>query len=182
VSKEGCICGILALALVSLVVGVFLWRMVAEPPAKEEHPAVLQGPEQLNDSAWRVVRERRANPDAYARAFQQAEAAVRAAPENGYILNTLGVAQYRMGRYAEALATLTKSEKMNATKEGSHPADLAFLAMSRQHLGQEEEAQKTLARLREVVQHPRWFRDAEARAFMREAEEIVKEKPADEKE
>jgi hypothetical protein len=43
----------------------------------------------------------------------------------------LGVAQYRMGRYREAVATLVESEKLNAVAfQGSHPEDLAFLAMA----------------------------------------------------
>jgi tetratricopeptide (TPR) repeat protein len=135
----------------------------------------------LNNAAWRVVRERRENPEAYTRAFQQAEAAVQAAPENGYYLNTLGVAQYRMGLYADALATLTKSEKLNATQDGSHPADLAFLAMAQHQLGQNDEAQATLVRLREVMKNLRWFRDPEARRFLGETEDTLKEKPASEK-
>src|SRR5262249_58295321 len=120
VSKEGCICGIMALVLVITCVGLFLWRMTANPKANPDRAVGPEGPEQLNEAAWRVVRDRRASPDEYARALEQAEEAVRGAPENGYILNTLGVAQYRAGRYADALATLTKSEKMNATKDGSH--------------------------------------------------------------
>jgi len=176
VNKEGCICGIVALALVISSVGLLLWRMNENPQANEDRPAVPEGPEQWNDASWRVVRERRASPDEYARALEQAEAAVRAAPENGNILNTLGVAQYRVGRYAEAVATLTKSEKLNATKNGSHPADLAFLAMAQHQLGRKGEARATLERLHEVMMHLRWFKDAEARGFLGEAEETLKDK------
>ena len=48
------------------------------------------------------------------------------------ILNTLGVAQYRCGLVAEALATLTRSNDLNKEKE---PADLAFLALAQQPPG-----------------------------------------------
>jgi tetratricopeptide (TPR) repeat protein len=179
---EGCTFGILALVLVILVVELLLWRLRAKPAVNENRPAIaLERPEQLNEAAWLVVRSPQAAPDAYARALEQAEAAVKFAPGNGNILNTLGVAQYRMGRYADALATLTKSEKMNATKAGSHPADLAFLAMAQHHLGHENEALAMLDRLHEVMQNMRWFRDAESRAFLREAEETLNEKPANEK-
>jgi tetratricopeptide (TPR) repeat protein len=174
VSKEGWICGIVALALVISSAGLLLWRMNANPKANQERAVVPEGPEQLNEAAWRVVRDRRASPDQYARALEQAEDAVRGSPGNGYILNTLGVAHYRTGRYADALATLTKSEKMNATKEGSHPADLAFLAMAQHQLGQKAEAQGTLERLHEVMKNLRWFKDAEARGFLGEAEETLK--------
>jgi hypothetical protein len=89
------------------------------------------------------------------------------------ILNTLGVAQYRVGRYDDALATLTKSEKLNATKEGSLPADLAFLAMTQHQLGKKDEAKATLGLLREVMKQPRWTQDAESVGFLREAEELI---------
>ena len=46
-------------------------------------------------------------------ALRLAEAACRLEPKHGYYVNTLGVAQYRAGQYAEALATLTRSEPLN---------------------------------------------------------------------
>jgi Flp pilus assembly protein TadD len=129
--------------------------------------------------AWIVVREPRRNPEAYAAALKQAEAAVQAEPDNGYFINTLGVAQYRMGQYAEALATLTKSDKLNAKKSGSIPADLAFLAMVRHRLGQKEEANALLARLRAYFQDPRHIRDRESRTFLLEAEELIEGETAE---
>ncbi len=49
-------------------------------------------------------------PDAnYQRGLRLAKAACRLEPENVAFLNTLGVAQYRCGLMAEALATLTRS-------------------------------------------------------------------------
>jgi predicted NACHT family NTPase len=128
---------------------------------------------QLNEAAWKVVRTRDAGKDAYLQALSQAEAAVRLLPEVGIIVNTLGVAQYRMGRYPEAQATLTRSEKLNATKDGSHAADLAFLAMTQHQLGKKDEAKATLARLRKVMEQTRWADDPEAVSFLCEAEELI---------
>jgi serine/threonine protein kinase len=71
-------------------------------------------PRQLNEAAWKAVVAPSLAREAYALGLRQAEAAVRLAPGNGKMLNTLGVAQYRAGRYAEALATLTQSAKLNA--------------------------------------------------------------------
>jgi hypothetical protein len=68
---------------------------------------------------------------------------------------------------------LTKSEKLNATKEGAIPDDLAFLAMTRHRLGQRAEAKATLARLREVMKQPRWAKEASAVGFLREAEGLI---------
>ena len=134
----------------------------------------------MNRAAYNVVKVRDAGEDAYARALRWAESAVRLAPENGLYLNTLGVAQYRVGRYADALATLTKSEKLNATKDGSQPADLAFLAMTQHQLGKKDEAKATLGRLREVMK-TRWAKDPEAVGFLREAEELIEGGDADKK-
>jgi tRNA A-37 threonylcarbamoyl transferase component Bud32 len=135
----------------------------------------------LNVSAWKLVERRAAGTEVYSTALRRAEAAVRLAPGNGAYLNTLGVAQYRVGGYAKALETLEESEKLNATKDGSIPGDLAFLAMAHQQLGHKEQANAMLTRLREVMKQPRWVNDAEAQDLLREAEELIDGKPADKK-
>jgi hypothetical protein len=43
---------------------------------------------------------------------------------------------------------------------------------ARQRLGHKEQAQDTLAQLREIVKQPRWTRDGEALGFLREAETL----------
>jgi WD40 repeat protein len=134
----------------------------------------------LNNAAWAVVMRRDAGKDAYTAALRRSEAAVRVAPGEGYILNTLGVAQYRIGDYAKALETLEKSEKLNAPK-GPPVTDLAFLAMAHQQLGHKEHARRTLVRLREVMKQPPRVNEAEAIGFLREAEELIEGKPPDKK-
>jgi tetratricopeptide (TPR) repeat protein len=137
---------------------------------------------QLNEAAWKVVKTRDGGKDAYSRALRQAEAAVKLAPRDGNILNTLGVAQYRVGRYADSLATLTKTEKLNATKKDLLPTDLAFLAMTQHQLGKKDEAKATLGRLREIMKQSRWVaQDAEYMGFLREARELIEGKSADKK-
>jgi dipeptidyl aminopeptidase/acylaminoacyl peptidase len=136
-----------------------------------EHPG------QLNEIAWKVVKTPDRSKGAYALALRQAEAAVRLAPGDGNLLNTLGVAQYRAGMYDKAVATLTESEKLNAGEDGAHPADLAFLAMAQHQLSKKERAQATLGRLREVMKQPDWAQNAEAQGFLREAEALLQGKP-----
>jgi WD40 repeat protein/serine/threonine protein kinase/Flp pilus assembly protein TadD len=136
-----------------------------------------ENPKQLNNAAWEKVKTADLAREAYALALRQADTAVRLAPDDGFILNTLGVAQYRTDQYAEAVATLTQSDKLNAGKDGSLPADLAFLAMAQHQLGRKEQAQATLARLREAMKQPRWAQDAESQAFLREAEALLQGKP-----
>jgi tetratricopeptide (TPR) repeat protein len=131
-------------------------------------------PQALNNASWDIVRRPDANATAYQLALQQAEAACGQQPKDGNRLNTLGVAQYRLGQYAEALATLTGSVKLNADQlKGPLPADLAFLAMSHHRLGQPEQARDALTRLRDRLQEPRWANDTESQAFLREAAALL---------
>ena len=125
-----------------------------------------------NDAAWTLVREPARSAASYQRALRLAEVACRLQPGNGAFVNTLGVAQYRAGLVTEALATLTHS---NALQQGKEPADLAFLAMARQRLGQTLEARAMLDRLRELMRPGHAASDPEGqdRAFLAEAEAVV---------
>jgi WD40 repeat protein len=135
----------------------------------------------LNNAAWQGVVFGGWPKDIYARPLRWAEAAALSAPQDATILNTLGVAQYRAGKYAEALATLSRSEKLRAAKDGSLPADLAFLAMAQHRLGKKEEARATLGKLRTVMQQGRRSDMAEAQSFLHEAEELIEGKASDKK-
>jgi tetratricopeptide (TPR) repeat protein len=91
----------------------------------------------------------------YRQALRQAETATRLAPGSGPCLTALGIAQYRMGRYEEALPTLKRAEQVNVEQGGfTTPADLAFLAMSQQQLGHKDEARAGLGRLRDLLKRP----------------------------
>jgi tetratricopeptide (TPR) repeat protein len=118
--------------------------------------------------------------DVYRRALRQAEAVCRLYPQEGFFLTTLGVAQYRVGQWKEALETLTRADRINRVESrGSLPADLAFLAMAQYQLGQKEQVQATLARLREAMKTPPWANDTEPQDFLREAEALIEGKPAE---
>src|SRR5262249_14997768 len=113
-----------------------------------------------------------AEPAAYRRAQQQAEISCRLLPFEGSHQTTLGMAQYRLGQYQEALATLTHADELNQALHGrSVPADLALLAMTRYRLGENDRARETWARLREAVAK-------ETRATKEEAESLLKEAEA----
>ena len=123
----------------------------------------------LNEASWAAVRRRDATATDYRQALRQAEAACRLSPDNGTYLNTLGVAQYRAGKYADAVATLTRSDQLNSRgPDGSIPADMAFLALAQYRLGHIEKARGTLGRLHEAMKRPRWANDAESQGFRRE--------------
>jgi WD40 repeat protein len=136
-------------------------------------------PELLNSAAWNRVKTAGHRPEEFALALDAAEAAVRLGPADGMFLNTLGVAQYRTGRYAEALATLTESEKLNTPKIGSQPADLAFMAMAQHQLGQKDNAKATLSRLQGLMKEEAWAKNLEAQAFLRETESLIEGKGQD---
>jgi WD40 repeat protein/tRNA A-37 threonylcarbamoyl transferase component Bud32 len=139
-------------------------------------------PESLNYASWAVVRIGNGAAASYRLAVRQAEAACRLIPDYGKYLNTLGVAQYRVGRYREALATLQKAEPINRKQDTARlPADLAFVAMAQYQLGHKEEAAQTLDRLRARMQISLWGRNADSQAFLREAETLIAAKPADRK-
>jgi dipeptidyl aminopeptidase/acylaminoacyl peptidase len=128
----------------------------------------------LNNASWQVAASPGQTAEAYDRALRDAEAASRLVPEEGNLLNTLGVARYRAGRYAEALEALARSDALNtAGAGGSIPGDLAFLAMAHHRLGHRDEARAVLGKLREALTRPRWKDDEESRGFLREAEALI---------
>jgi tetratricopeptide (TPR) repeat protein len=139
----------------------------------------------LNNASWYVVRQPGGTEEQYRLALRFAEMAVQKAPRAGYFLNTLGVAQYRVGDYAEALKTLIESDRINSQfdeqglrtgqPQGSIPADLAFLAMATYRLGEKDKARAFLDELRKKVARTRVNRP-EAEAFLREAEDVLEGK------
>jgi hypothetical protein len=132
----------------------------------------------LSHASWRVVRLPAAEAGVYRLALRQAETACRLSPENGVFLGTLGVARYRVGQYREAVRTLARADELNSiTYQGSVPADLAFLAMARQRLGQAENARATLSRLRVAMNKSPWASDQASQGFLREAEAVVRFDP-----
>jgi hypothetical protein len=134
--------------------------------------------DQHNNVAWRLVRDVGRSDADYERGLRLARATCRLEPDNATYLNTLGVAQYRCGLMAEALATLTRSNDRNQQKL---PEDLAFLALAQHRLGLSEPARETLGRLRAVLKDPQQAGNSESQAFLREAETIELDRvfPAD---
>jgi tetratricopeptide (TPR) repeat protein len=126
----------------------------------------------VNDASWSVVRQAGAPVERYRQALRWAEAACQLQPGNGPCLMTLGVAQYRTGKYAEALAALTRAEPPNSQLY-KDPANEAFLGMTHFQLGQKEHAAGLLARLRERMKMAPLANDADSRALLQEAEALI---------
>jgi Flp pilus assembly protein TadD len=148
------------------------------PSRRQDVLAVAQAypedPSVLNNLAWELVRLPGVEMSGHRRALRYSEEACQLEPENGDLLNTLGVAHYRVGNYEKALDVLLRSDMINAIRDnGSRPTDLAFLAMAHQQLGHSHEAEVTLQLLRERLKDPRFAQDAGAPGFLREAEELL---------
>jgi Flp pilus assembly protein TadD len=133
-----------------------------------------ESPNDLNNAAWGLIKLSN-RPDAdYRRGLRLAETACQLMPHIGHLLNTLGVAQYRVGQFEKALATLTRSNQLSGNRE---PADLAFLAMTQHRLSQPEAARATLQRLRAVMKDPEIAEVGENQDFFREAETVILNSP-----
>jgi hypothetical protein len=135
-----------------------------------------ESPMALNNAAWELVKlPDRPHAD-FRRGLRLAETVCQLEPHNVAFLNTLGVAQYRAGQSEKALATLSRSNELNFNRD---PADLAFLAMAQQRLGEVEAARQTLTRLRAVMKAPaRGANTEDAAAFLHEAEALIELDPA----
>jgi WD40 repeat protein len=165
-----------------IVAGIRRDRTISEPLRQNALVLAEQradNPGVLNNASWQIVRVHGATAERYAQALRYAEAACRLKPEDGNHLNTLGVAQYRAARYPEALATLMRSDQINAkAQKGSQPTDLAFLAMTQYRLGKKTEARSTFARLLQVMKDPAMAGNQEYAGFLREAEALFQENKA----
>jgi len=140
--------------------------------------SAVENPRFLNLASRAVVRRAGAPAAPYQRALRQAESACLLAPYEGEFRTTLGMAQYRVGKYREAVDTLIRAGQLNANSERDSLApDLAFQAMAQYRLGQREDAQAALDRLRKAVEQPDRANDEEARAFLGEAERLIRGEP-----
>jgi WD40 repeat protein len=126
----------------------------------------------FNQAGRDVVRWRDAPPSLYVLALDWAQTACRLAPDDGPCLTTLGGAQYRVGRDADAVATLARAVPLDLGDDAERAAGLAFLAMAHQRLGHKAEATAALAQLHEAMTKP-GAQTEEARALRAEAEALA---------
>ncbi len=126
-----------------------------------------------NNRAWELAKapEPRRDLD---RALALSRRSLALDPDQIVSLNTLGVVEYRVGRYAEAIATLERSLASNRGQ--SDAFDLFFMAMAHHRLGHREEARSCFDRA------VRWLAEkkglsgqyaTELAAFRAEAEAVL---------
>ncbi len=131
----------------------------------------------LKEQSWEVVSLPGREIEAYRLALGKAEMANRLEPNDRSILHNLGIAQYRVGAYQDAINTLTRAEKMwkNINQPISIFAKFAFIAkaMASHKLGQYEHAEVALQRLRDLRKDELFAEDEEVQAFLTEAEKLI---------
>jgi WD40 repeat protein len=126
----------------------------------------------LNNAAWSIVLPATATLTDCQRALRMMQAACAASPNDGTLLNTLGMAQFRCKMFKEAAETLMRAHEQNRSRRPL-PHDLAFLAMCFQHLGEPEKAKEYLSQGRKAANQSHWSGDDEVKAIMAEAEKTV---------
>jgi WD40 repeat protein/Tfp pilus assembly protein PilF len=108
------------------------------------------------------------------RALALCRRAVALSPGEAVSLNTMGVVEYRVGRFAEAIATLERS--LAAGSGLSAGFDLFFLAMAHHRLGRRDEARTCLDRGLRWMSGQHGLDEREVRelaAFRAEAEAVL---------
>jgi serine/threonine protein kinase/WD40 repeat protein len=126
---------------------------VYEPLIADLETGLVRDPEQrqirgmlahyCNDYAWRLATAPKSARDPQC-ALSLARRAVELAPSQGIYLNTLGIAEYRAGQYADAIATLQRS--LTANRGEFAAFDLFPLAMAHHRLGHGKAARDCFAR------------------------------------
>jgi tetratricopeptide (TPR) repeat protein len=132
-------------------------------------------PRIANDVAWWSVMAEGKEPN-LSETVRLAELGVNGAPERGKadFLNTLGVALYRAGRFAEAVRRL--EEGIQERKGVSLEADWVFLAVAHHRLGHHDEARRWLDRFRDRrpnLDPSAFWGELEIRLLRAEAEAVV---------
>jgi WD40 repeat protein len=127
----------------------------ARPLALEIASRLDQDPGELGKQGWLVVRDPGRSVADYERALRRLEEAHRLAPTNamkGGILDSIGVAQLRLGRDRESLESLTRADTiLRAEMKTSWPGNLAFQAIAQARLGRRAEAEVLLDRTGDLL-------------------------------
>jgi tetratricopeptide (TPR) repeat protein len=126
-----------------------------------------------NNRAWELAKAPELRHD-LERALTLARRAVELAPGEDTYLNTMGVALYRTGRYAEAIVTLEKS--LAASRGGLAVFGLFFQAMAHHRLGHRDEARACYDRAVRWLSEQKGLSEQHAKelaAFRAEAETVL---------
>jgi tetratricopeptide (TPR) repeat protein len=123
----------------------------------------------LNNMAWTISKSPTQKTRWTHYALGLAEKSVRF-KSNGVTLNTLGVAQYRAGKFREAIESLTKSHELDGDETAGF--NLFWLAMAHWQLGENEKGRELL---QQAITWTEEYRpnNEELVGFRAEAEELM---------
>ncbi len=131
-------------------------------------------PQLLNNGSWDVVKWPGADDKDYERALQMAEHACETDPDNPSYLNTLGVAQYRVGQHDAALDSLARSDSIFIELgQGNKLANLAAIALAEYQLGRIDDARMYLEQAREASRTRGESDPVVSRFLLSEAESLI---------
>ncbi|UCF33560.1 MAG: serine/threonine protein kinase [Phycisphaerales bacterium] len=128
----------------------------------------------LANLCWDLAKKPERSAAAYQLALEAVKEFLEEQPDDYAMVNTLGVLQYRLGRYEAALSTLARSNAhYSAEHEGGVPTDIAFMAMAHHKLGNREEALAQLARLKAAMENPEQAAGEDNKALLAEALSLI---------
>lgn len=131
-------------------------------------------PNRLNSDAWEHALQPAGSQVEYERGLHLAQRADELLPSDYGIQNTLGVLQYRCGRFEEAARTLTRCAEAGRSRHGQpHPCDLLFLAMTHHRLGALDDARTVMALAEALMNQPQFAADHELAGFLTEARGLI---------
>jgi WD40 repeat protein/serine/threonine protein kinase len=130
--------------------------------------------EKLTKESRAVISSSVEETEKYQVALEQAKEANELEPNNSSVLNTLGIAQYRVGAFDKAIDSLVEAKNIRvANNTIADPANLAFLAMSYFKLGQMNNARVNIEHLRNLFEKGQYGNNYMARSVLIEAEELL---------
>jgi serine/threonine protein kinase/WD40 repeat protein len=142
--------------------------------ARDPHPKYLAS------AAWAILRDAERTKDDYAEALRLMEIACRVRPDSTGLRHGLGVAQFRAGQWANALATLTVDENAQRVVQNSgHTAQedtpdvLLIAAMCHWFLGEKELAARTLKAAVPIANSSENRTDPMIQSLLREGQELI---------
>ena len=126
----------------------------------------------LNAQAWEIVRNPDLSEHQYRTALKNARAAIalkESLPKELQssvkgVLNTLGVALYRIGDDENAILKLEESLK----QDKENPVDIAYLSLAHRRLNHTEQAEKHKQRLAALLEEPGWKNSSSAIEALKE--------------
>ena len=129
--------------------------------------------DKLRTESREITRSPDADAAAYQTAMEKAELANHLEPNDPSTLGALGLAQYRVGAYENALETLRNAEKMRTDSDREDdPTNVAFMVMAHHRLGRAEDAKITMDRLRSLFEQGQYDDNLRARGSLIEAERL----------